>query len=92
MEVRNIDGFNSLIESLEGQERAFLLLYKKGVETNDCAIENLTEAAKKVDSSKKSEVSVSKNINDIDIAKEKEAEAINAEKSLEEAIKEVDQD
>ena len=49
MEVRNIDGFNSLIESLEGQERAFLLLYKKGVETNDCAIENLTEAAKKVD-------------------------------------------
>ncbi len=49
MEVRNIDGFNSLIESLKGQERAFLLLYKKGVETSDCAIENLTEAAKKVD-------------------------------------------
>jgi len=49
MEVRNIDGYNSLIESLKGQDRAFLLLYKKGVETSDCAIENLTEAAKRVD-------------------------------------------
>ena len=49
MSLRNIDGYNSLISSLEGKDKAFLLLYKEGAETSDCAMENLTEAAKKVD-------------------------------------------
>lgn len=49
MNIRNIDGYNSLMDSLKGQERAFLLLYKNGVETSDCALENLTKAVNEVD-------------------------------------------
>jgi glutaredoxin-like YruB-family protein len=49
MKIKVIDGYNALKDSLKGQEKAYLLLYKEGNDTSECALENLTEAAGKID-------------------------------------------
>ena len=45
MEIKNIHSFDELTENLGVKKKTFLLLYKSGSEKNDCAYENLKNAA-----------------------------------------------
>jgi glutaredoxin-like YruB-family protein len=45
MKVTEINSFKALMDSIEGHEKAWLLLYKKENNPSMCALENLTSAA-----------------------------------------------
>ncbi len=49
MDVKKINSYNELIDSIKDSEKAYLLLYKSGSGQSDCALENLTEAVSEVD-------------------------------------------
>lgn len=44
MNILQIDGYNSLIKNIEGQKKAWLLLYKNDNESSKCALANLSAA------------------------------------------------
>ncbi len=43
--IKSVKSFSELMELLEGQDRTFLLLYKKGSEQSECALVHFTEAS-----------------------------------------------
>lgn len=45
MEIKNISNHQELQENIQGKEKAYLLLYKSGSETSECALKNLTQAS-----------------------------------------------
>jgi glutaredoxin-like YruB-family protein len=47
--MQEIKSYNELIEKIEGQPKAYLLLYKPGSTPNECAFSNIREAYSTID-------------------------------------------
>jgi len=45
MAIKHITSHSEMLESLKGEKRSYILLYKKGSEQSECAVENVSNAA-----------------------------------------------
>lgn len=49
MNITPIDGFNTLMDKVKNNKKSWLMLYKSGNESSECALENLTASVGKID-------------------------------------------